>query len=373
MPEHRVYNFSAGPAVLPEPVLKQAQKDLWNIAGSGVGILEHSHRGKVFDKVLAEAEADCREVGNIPANYKVLFLQGGASQQFFMVPMNFLPADKSGAADYFETGEWSAKAIAEAKMFGRINVCGSSKDTNYSYIPPPSQRKYTPGTKYCWIESNSTVYGIAFKGVPEDCAKGVPIVADASSDIFSAPIDVTKYGMIIAGAQKNLGPSGTVVVIARNDLIETGRTDLPTMLQYRTHAKNESRYNTPPTFGIYLMGQTFKWIKSMGGLRAIEKINREKAALLYDHLDAQDFFIPHAQKDSRSIMNITFKCPTAELDEKFCKEAQAAGLDALKGHRTIGGMRASIYNAFPVEGVRALVEFMKKFEMANAGAAAAAR
>ncbi|MBL0927829.1 MAG: 3-phosphoserine/phosphohydroxythreonine transaminase [Phycisphaerales bacterium] len=363
----RVFNFSAGPGVLPEPVLRQAQQDLWNIHGSGIGILEHSHRGKVFDRVLAEAEADCREVGSIPDDYAVLFLPGGASSQFYMIPMNFCAADKSDTVDYFDTGEWSHKAIAEAKLFANVNVCGSSKATNYDHVPKGAEVKLSARPKYVYIESNSTVFGNQFKQLPAVPA-GVPLISDSSSDIYSEPIDVRKYHFIYAGAQKNLGPASTVLVIARKDYLETGRADLPTMLQYRTHVKNQSRYNTPPTFGIYLVGQTFKWIKSIGGLKAMAERNRAKAAALYDHLDSQSFFTPLAKKEDRSPMNVVFKCPTPELDDLFVKQAEKHGLDGLKGHRSIGGMRASIYNAFPIEGVRALVEFMKTFEREHRGA-----
>lgn len=364
MGEKRIFNFSAGPGCLPEPVLKQAQKDIWNLMDSGVGILEHSHRGKVFDRVLAESLADCREVGSIPADYDVVFVGGGASSQFYMIPMNFMPADKSGTMDYFDTGEWSHKAIAEAKLFGTVNVAGSSKDSVYNHTPAKSSWKFAPNSKYTYIESNSTVFGIRFKELPRN-PNGCPLVSDSSSDIYSEPIDVTKYDFIYAGAQKNLGPAGTVLIIAKKSYLESGRSDLPTMLQYRTHVKGESRYNTPATFGIYLCGQVFKWIKAFGGLKAMAEYNREKAGLIYKHIDSQDFFRGHAEPGDRSLMNLTFKCPTPELDDKFVKEAEKAGLDGLKGHRSAGGMRASIYNAFPIEGCRALVEFMKKFEMEN--------
>jgi phosphoserine aminotransferase len=359
----RIFNFSAGPGVLPEPVLRQAQQDLWNIMGSGVGILEHSHRGPVFDRVLAEAEADCRELAGIPSNYRVMFVQGGASSQFFMVPMNFLKS-KSSVADYFVTGKWAADAAKEAKAFGTINIAATSAETNHDRIPDKSTWKFSKDAVYCHYCSNNTIFGTEWQSVPSH-PHGAPIVCDASSDIFSGPIDVTKYAMLYAGAQKNLGPAGTVLVIARDDFIAQSREDIPTMLSYRTHAENDSRYNTPPTFGIYLIGQTFKWIKANGGLAGMARRNKEKADLLYGQLDASGFYKRHAQPNSRSIMNVTFRCPTEELDKKFVKEAEARGLDGLKGHRATGGMRASIYNAFPVEGVRALVAFMKDFEARN--------
>lgn len=358
----RVFNFSAGPGVLSEAVLRQAQQDLWNIMGSGIGILEHSHRGPVFDRVLAEAEADCRELANIPDNYRVMFLQGGASLQFAMVPMNFL---KDQTADYFVTGKWASDAAKEAKRFGTVNVAATSEATNHDRIPAQSEWKFSEKPAYVHFCSNNTIFGTQWKQPPAHPA-GAPLVCDASSDIFSGPIDVTKFAMIYCGAQKNLGPSGTVLVIARDDFLATGRDDLPTMLKYRTHAENGSRYNTPPTFGIYLIGQTLKWIKANGGLKGMAEINREKAGLLYAFLDSSDFYKCHAQKDSRSLMNVTFRCPTEELDKQFVKDATARGLDGLKGHRSTGGMRASIYNAFPIAGVRALVEFMKEFESKHA-------
>jgi len=357
----RVYNFSAGPGALPEAVLRQAQKDIWNIAGSGIGILEHSHRGKVYDKINAETEQDCRELANIPSNYRVFFVQGGASSQCFMVPMNFTkPGD---TADYFLTGKWASDSVNEAKLFCNVHIVASSKDTNFDRIPDKSTWKFSPNAKYCHFTSNNTIFGTEWRTEPKH-PHGAPLVCDASSDIFSKPIDVTKYGLIYAGAQKNLGPAGTVLIIASDDFLKTGRDDLPTMLKYRTHAENESRYNTPPTFGIYLCGQMFKWIKAQGGLKAMAEMNEEKARLLYDAIDnSGGFYRGHAQKDSRSLMNVTFRCPTPELDDTFCKQAEKCGLDGLKAHRSTGGMRASIYNAFPIEGVRALVDFMKKFQM----------
>jgi phosphoserine aminotransferase len=365
----RIYNFSAGPATLPEPVLKQAQQDIWNIAGSGIGVLEHSHRGKVFDKVADEAEQACRELAGIPENYRVLFLQGGASLQFAMVPMNLLP--KGATADYLVTGVWSQKAVKEAKTLGKVHEAASSADQNFNYIPPSTAIRYSERPAYVHITTNNTIYGTQWPSEPALPA-GVPLVADTSSDMFSRPIDVSKYGLIYAGAQKNLGPSGVVLVLIRDDLVEAGPRDLPIMLQYRTHAAEKSMYNTPNTFGIYLMGQVFRWIREIGGLRAMAEQNAEKAKILYDYLDQSDFFRGTARADSRSLMNVCFRGPTEDLESKFVSEAAKRGLDGLKGHRSAGGMRASIYNAFPRTGVQALVNFMKEFERANRGAAATA-
>lgn len=361
----RIFNFSAGPGVLPEPVLKQAQKDLWNIFDTGIGILEHSHRGKAFDRVIAEAEADCRELAGIPKNYHVLFLQGGASLQFAMVPMNFLHAGKT--ADYFNTGEWARRALKEAKKFGAVNEACTSEPQNYTFIPAEKDRKYTQGAAYCHYCWNNTIFGTEFRAEPTPPA-GVPLVCDSSSNMFSKPFDVSKFAMLYAGAQKNLGPSGIVLVIIRDDFLQTAREDVATMLSYKVHAKDGSRYNTPNTFGIYLMGQTFKWLKSFGGLKAMAEYNTQKANVLYHYLDSTDFFRGTAEPADRSLMNITFRCRNEALEDKFIKEATAAGFDGLKGHRSVGGMRASVYNAFPIEGVRKLVEFMKKFEQANRSA-----
>lgn len=360
----RAINFSAGPACLPESVIHQAQSDLWDIAGSGIGILEHSHRGKVFDRVLEEAVADCRAVGGIPDNYHVLFIQGGASTQFAMVPMNFLGSGQT--ADYLDTGVWANKAIKEAQIFGKVNIAASSKDKTYNYIPDEGTRSYTPGAAYCHYCSNNTIYGTEFRDVPSH-PTSAPIICDASSNIFSRPLDVTRHAMIYAGAQKNLGPAGCVLVIISDEFLKSSqnRADLPTMMRYSVHAENESRYNTPNTFAIYLMGQVFKWIKSQGGLTAIEAMNNEKAAVLYNYLEATDFYTCPTRKQDRSNMNIVFKTPSEDLDRKFLAAAGAAGLDGLAGHRSAGGMRASIYNAFPIEGVRTLVDFMKGFEKEN--------
>lgn len=357
----RIWNFSAGPAVLPESVLEEAKENLLSLGSTGIGILEHSHRGKAFIAVYEETVALCREVGGIPSDYQVLFLQGGASTQFFSIPMNFLAADQT--ADYLVTGSWSEKAIEEAKRFGKTHIACSSKDKNYSYIPKAIS--YSEKPAYVHFTSNNTIFGTQWAAEPEIPA-GTDLICDASSDIFSRPIDVTKYGMIYAGAQKNLGPSGVTLVLMRNDLVERGAKDLPPMLQYRTHAKNDSMYNTPPTFAIYLMGLVLKWIKANGGLAGVGERNAAKAGKLYAYLDQSKLFKPTAATDSRSQMNVTFVTGNEELDAKFCSAATKAGFDGLKGHRSVGGMRASIYNAFPPAGIDALIDFLKKFEAENA-------
>jgi phosphoserine aminotransferase len=366
MPD-RIHNFSAGPAVLPEPVLRKAQEAIWNVAGSGIGIMEHSHRGKVFDKIINQAEEACRRLADIPDNYRVLFLQGGASLQFSMIPMNLLPAGRT--ADYLVTGVWSQKAIKEAKLVGKTHVAASSEATNFDRIPNGSEIRYSDQPAYVHMTTNNTIFGTQWKNEPS-VPSGVPLVADASSDIYSRPVDVRKYGLIYAGAQKNLGPSGVVLVIIRDDLVEAGAKTLPTMLQYRTHAGEKSLYNTPPTFGIFVAGEVFKWIESQGGLAGMAQKNEDKARLIYDFLDSSEFFRGTAQPDSRSLMNVCFRGPTEELEEKFIKEATSRGLDGLKGHRSVGGMRASIYNACPRASVEALVAFMKEFERANRATAA---
>jgi phosphoserine aminotransferase len=362
----RIHNFSAGPAVLPEPVLRKAQEAIWNVNGSGIGIIEHSHRGKVFDRIIDEAEQACRALAGIPDNYQVLFLQGGASLQFSMIPMNLLPADRT--ADYLLTGVWSQKAIKEAKQLGKVHVAATSEATNFDRIPRPDEIRYSPNPAYVHFTTNNTIYGTQWRSEPTGPADA-PLIADTSSDMYSRPIDVRKYGLIYAGAQKNLGPAGLVLVIMRNDLIERGPKTLPTMLQYRTHSAEKSLYNTAPTFAIYVMGEVFKWIQAQGGLVAMAERNEAKARKLYDFLDASEFFRGTAQPDSRSRMNVCFRAPTEELEEKFVKEATRKGLDGLKGHRLVGGMRASIYNACPPAAVEALVSFMKEFERANRAAA----
>ncbi|MBS0202695.1 MAG: 3-phosphoserine/phosphohydroxythreonine transaminase [Planctomycetes bacterium] len=357
----RIWNFSAGPAVLPESVLEEARENLLSLGSSGIGILEHSHRGKAFLAVYEETVALCREVGNIPDNYKILFLQGGASSQFFMIPMNLLPRDRT--ADYLVTGAWSEKALEEAVRFGGTHVACTSQDRNFSYIPATCS--FSPNPAYVHYTSNNTIFGTQWAGMPPVPAS-TDTICDASSDIFSRPIDISRHAMVYAGAQKNLGPSGVTLVLMRDDMIERGSKDLPTMLQYRTHAKNDSMYNTPPTFAIYLVGLVLKWIKQSGGLTALGAVNQRKSAKLYAYLDQSRLFKGTAALDSRSQMNVTFVTGNAELDAKFCSAATKAGFDGLKGHRSVGGMRASLYNAFPEAGIDALIEFLRKFESENA-------
>ena len=357
----RVYNFSAGPAVLPEEVLKEAEAEMLDYNGTGMSVMEMSHRSKAFEGIIGDAEKDLRDLLNIPDNYKVLFLQGGASQQFAMIPMNLM---KNKVADYIKTGQWSKKAIAEAKLFGKVNVIGSSEDKNFTYIPDVKNLKISDDADYVYICHNETVHGLRYNDLPETGDK--ILVADMSSDFLSEPVDVSKYGIIYAGAQKNIGPAGVVVVIIREDLItEDVLPGTPSMLQYKIHADNKSLYNTPPAYGIYICGKVFKWLKNKGGLEAMKKINDEKAAILYDFLDSSKLFKGTVVKKDRSKMNVPFVTGSDELDAKFVKEAKAAGFENIKGHRTVGGMRASIYNAMPTEGVKALVEFMKKFEAEN--------
>jgi phosphoserine aminotransferase len=361
MSVHRVYNFSAGPAVLPLPVLEQAQRELVALPNVGMSVMEISHRSKPFDEIIQGAEADLRSLGGIPDNYKVLFLQGGASLQFSMVPMNLL--QQGSAADYIITGDWSKKALKEAKRVGATNVSASTEDGGFRRVPQPGEIKYTPGAAYVHMTSNNTIFGTQFSYVPE--TSGAPLVCDASSDIFSKPIDVTKFGLIYAGAQKNLGPSGVTVVIIREDLLGRSSDKLPSMLNYKVQADANSLYNTPPTFGIYILRLVLRWLVDQGGLPAMQKVNERKARALYDEIDRTDFWRPHADADSRSLMNVTFRLPSEELEKLFVKEATAAGFDGLKGHRSVGGLRASIYNAFPENGITALVEFMKEFERKN--------
>jgi phosphoserine aminotransferase len=362
LPTDRIYNFSAGPAVLPESVIKKTQEALWNLDSSGIGVMEHSHRGAAFTKVIEGAEASCRELAGIGDDYAVLFLQGGASSQFFQLPANFLPKGKT--ADYIDTGSWSKKAIKEAKLYSEVNVAASSSNEGYSYIPGADALKFSAAPAYVHFTSNNTIAGTEWASEPVPPA-GAPLFCDASSDIFSRPVDIGKYGVLYAGAQKNLGPAGVTLVVIRKDLVANAPTDLPTMLQYRTHVDNNSLYNTPPTAGVYVIAEVFKWLQAFGGLAAIAEYNRAKAALIYDYLDDSSFFRGTARPDSRSLMNICFRAPSEELEAKFVKEATAAGMANLKGHRSVGGMRASVYNAFPEEGCKALVEFMKKFETAN--------
>ncbi len=357
----RVYNFSAGPAVLPEEVLKSAAEEMLDYNGSGMSVMEMSHRGKVFEEIIETAEADLRELMNIPDNYKVLFLQGGASQQFAMIPMNLM---KHKVADYIVTGQWAKKAAAEAGKYGKVNKIASSEDKTFSYIPDCSDLPISEDADYVYICENNTIYGTKFKELPN--TKGKILVADVSSCFLSEPVDVSKYGVIYGGVQKNIGPAGVVIVIIREDLItEDVLPGTPTMLMYKTHADENSLYNTPPSYGIYICGKVFKWLKNMGGLEAMKARNENKAKLLYDFLDQSKLFKGTVEPKDRSLMNVPFVTGNAELDEKFVKEAKAARLENLKGHRSVGGMRASIYNAMPYEGVEALVAFMKKFEEEN--------
>ena len=355
---HRVFNFSAGPAVMPVPVLEQAQRELLALPGVGMSVMEISHRSKVFEGLLASAIADIRELAGLDNSYKVLMLQGGASLQFSMVPMNLLGAGQT--ADYIDTGSWAEKAAKEALRVGSVNVTGSTKADNYSRIPASSELKLTTGAAYVHITTNNTIEGTEWTDLP-DVAE-VPLVGDASSNIFSRPMEFRRFGLIYAGAQKNLGPSGVTLVIVREDLLARAPGSLPTMLNYKVLAENNSLYNTPPTFGIYILGLTMKWLKSLGGLPGIAAINARKAAVLYAEIDRTGFYRGTAKRDSRSLMNITFRLANEELEKMFDKEATAAGLDGLKGHRSVGGMRASIYNAFPEDGVDALVQFMREFE-----------
>ncbi|MFR8238299.1 MAG: 3-phosphoserine/phosphohydroxythreonine transaminase [Dorea sp.] len=357
----RVYNFSAGPAVLPEEVLKEAAAEMLDYNGTGMSVMEMSHRSKAFEEIIRTAEADIRELMNIPDNYKVLFLQGGASQQFAMIPMNLM---KNGVADYIVTGQWAKKAYQEAQKYGKANKIASSEDKTFSYIPDCSDLPISEDADYVYICENNTIYGTKYKELPN--TKGKTLVADVSSCFLSEPVDVSKYGVIYGGVQKNVGPAGVVIVIIREDLItEDVLPGTPTMLQYKTHADANSLYNTPPAYGIYICGKVFKWLKKQGGLAAMKEKNEKKAKLLYDFLDQSKLFKGTVEPKDRSLMNVPFVTGDKELDAKFVKEAKEAGFENLKGHRTVGGMRASIYNAMPYESVEALVEFMKKFEEEN--------
>ena len=357
----RVYNFSAGPAVLPEEVLREAAEEMMDYKGCGMSVMEMSHRSKVFDEIIKEAEADLRELMNIPDNYKVLFLQGGASQQFAAVPMNLMKNKKAG---YIITGQWAKKAYAEAKIYGEAVALASSADKTFSYIPDCSDLAITDDMDYVYICENNTIYGTKFKELPN--TKGVDLVADVSSCFLSEPVDVSKYAIIYGGVQKNVGPAGVVIAIIREDLItDDVLPGTPTMLKYKTQADNDSLYNTPPCYGIYICGKVFKWIKKMGGLEVMKQMNEEKAKVLYDFLDTSVMFKGTVAPEDRSLMNVPFVTGDADLDAKFVKEAKAAGFENLKGHRSVGGMRASIYNAMPKEGVEKLVAFMKEFEEKN--------
>ena len=358
----RVYNFSAGPAVLPEEVLREAAEEMLDYKGCGMSVMEMSHRSKVFQEIIDEAEADLRDLLQIPDNYKVLFLQGGASQQFAMIPMNLM---KNGVADYIVTGQWAKKAWQEAQKYGTANKVASSEDKTFSYIPDCSDLPISPDADYVYICENNTIYGTKYKTLPN--TKGKILVSDVSSCFLSEPMDVEKYGMIYGGVQKNIGPAGLVIAIIREDLItEDVLAGTPTILTYKTHADAGSLYNTPNCYGIYICGKVFKWLKKMGGLSVMKERNEKKAKVLYDYLDSSSLFKGTVEPNSRSLMNVPFVTGDKELDAKFVKEAEAAGFVNLKGHRSVGGMRASIYNAMPIEGVEALVDFMKKFEKENA-------
>ena len=357
----KIYNFSAGPAMLPEAVMRKAQAEFLDFQGSGSGMLELSHRGKFFQPVIDRAEANTRELLGISDDYAVIFVQGGASMQFAMLAMNLL---NGGTADYVDTGVWSSKAAKEAKLFGNVNIVASSKESKYDHIPAASEWKQTPGAAYLHITTNNTIAGTQYMNMPTAPA-GVPLIADMSSDIMSRAFDVNKFGMFYAGAQKNLGPSGVALVVIRKDLAARTRDNVPTMLRYSTYIDEGSMFNTPPTFAIYILALITDWLKEHGGIAAMEKVNDAKAKLLYDFLDESSFYASPVAKADRSRMNVVFRTPNADLDAKFVSEATAAGLTQLKGHRLVGGCRASIYNAMPVEGVQALIDFMKKFECAN--------
>jgi len=357
----RIFNFSAGPAIMPVPVLEEAQRDLLGLPGVGMSVMEISHRSKPFDEIIQSAEAGLRQLLGIPKDYAVLFLQGGASLQFAMVPMNFLSLD--GSADYLVTGSWGKKAVKEAQKYGTVDLAANMADGGFTRLPGQDEIHLNPSAAYVHITSNETIEGVEWKNEPE--VGDLPLVSDASSNILSRPIPIEKYGIIYAGAQKNMGPSGVTLVIIRQDLLPRIREGLATMLDYRTHVKDKSLHNTPNTWGIYIINLVCKWLKEKGGLAAMQQENEAKAKLLYDAIDATDFYRGHADPDSRSIMNVTFRLATEELEKKFATEATAAGMDGLKGHRSVGGIRASIYNAFPREGCEALVEFMKEFEKKN--------
>jgi phosphoserine aminotransferase len=361
---HRVFNFAAGHAVMPVPVLEQIQRDLLALPGVGISILEISHRSKEFEAILEQAEADIRTLAGVPSNYRVLFLQGGASLQFSMVPMNLLGA--GATADYIDTGSWAGKAITEAKKVGTVKVAATTKGDNYSRIPQAAEITLTRGAAYVHMTANNTIEGTEWKSLPT--VGDAPLVSDTSSDMFSRPIDVSRHALIYAGAQKNMGPAGLTIVIIREDLLERSKAraaTLPTMLNYAVHAENKSLYNTPPSVAVYATGLVMKWLIAQGGLKAIAAINERKARKLYAEIDRSGFYRGTAAKDSRSLMNITFRLPNEELEKTFVKESTAAGLDGLKGHRAVGGMRASLYNAFPEAGVDALVSFMQDFERIN--------
>jgi len=357
----RVYNFSSGPAVLPVPVLEQVQRDLVALPGVGMSVMEISHRSSTFEAILGQAEADIRRLAGVPDGYRILFLQGGASLQFSMVPMNLLT--DGATADYINTGSWAEKAVKEARRVGNVHVTGLPEGAPFDRIPTDAECEYTPGAAYVHMTSNNTIEGSQWHRLP--VVGDAPLVSDASSDIFSGPIDISRYGLIYAGAQKNLGPSGVVLAIIREDLLARSNKSLHTMLNYAVQAENSSMYNTPPAFGVYVLGLVMQWLLELGGLPAIAAVNERKAGKLYTELDRTGYWRPTAQADSRSLMNVTFRLSSEDLEKAFVKESTAAGFDGLKGHRSVGGMRASIYNAFPESGVDALIDFMRDFERRN--------
>jgi phosphoserine aminotransferase len=361
---HRIHNFSAGPAMMPVPVLEEMQRDLIALPGVGMSILEISHRSKQFESILAQTEADIRALASVPSNYRVLFLQGGASLQFSMVPMNFLAS--SATADYIDSGSWADKASKEAAKVGTVNIAASTKSEHYSRLPSEAEMKLTPGAAYVHITSNNTIEGTEFKRLPD--TGSAPLISDTSSDMFSRPIDVSRHALIYSGAQKNMGPAGVTIVIIRDDLVARSavrKASLPTMLSYAVHAENRSLYNTPSVFAIYAVGLVMKWLSTEGGLAVIGKRNERKAGKLYTEIDRSGFYRGTARKEDRSLMNVTFRLPSEALEKLFVKESAVAGLDGLEGHRSVGGIRASLYNAFPEEGVDDLVAFMKEFERRN--------
>lgn len=360
MAENRIFNFSAGPSMLPTEVLEKASSQMLNYEGSGMSVMEMSHRSKTYDQIITKTQERMRSILNIPDNYKVLFLQGGATSQFSMVPLNLL---EHGKADYIVTGYFAKKAFQEAKKFGDIRLAGSSEDKDYTYIPNQEQLDLDKDADYVYLCTNNTIYGSEWKYTPD--TKGKTLVADMSSDILSQPINVADYGVIFAGAQKNMGCAGLSVVIIRDDLIGNAKENTPVMMDYKPLADADSMYNTPPTYAIYILGLVLEWIENLGGLEVMKERNMKKANLLYDYLDQSDFYTSGVRKEDRSIMNVTFKTPNADLDAKFAKESAARGMSNLKGHRAVGGMRASIYNAMPLEGIEALIAFMKEFEEEN--------
>lgn len=361
MKENRIYNFSAGPAMLPEEVLETAAKEMLDYKGSGMSVMEMSHRSKVYQAIIDEAEKDLRTLIGIPENYKVLFLQGGATLEFALIPLNFMV---KGKVDIINTGVWTKKAIKDAKIYGEVNVVASSEDRNFKYIPDVKNIKFDEDADYVYICGNNTIYGSKYKEYPE--TGNIPLICDMSSCFLSEPIDIKKFGMVYAGAQKNVGPAGVTILIIRDDLLaRTPRQPLPAYFDLRLHAANGSMYNTPPTYGIYICGLVFKWLLKNGGLKERDKVNKEKAKILYDYLDNSKFFTPYVDKKDRSLMNVTFRTPSDELDVEFLEGAKKYRFTNLKGHRSVGGLRASIYNAMPIDGVKALVKYMEEFEEAH--------